>query len=378
MKILFMTSRDITHPEWAGGDVYHFEVSRRLAHDGNCVTMLCSRYDGCRDQEKIDGIQIIRIRGGILRALSNFLFYRKYLKRGQDIIVEEAEGPAGPLFAFLYAKEPVVIMWHQLGRTIYFNQFSYPIAVSLLVMEKIYVALARKCQIIVPSNERAFEFINIGFPKEKVNVVSPAFALRKDANHGGEKTFDKPYFLILGKLRRYKAYHHAVRALKLLRDEHENCILVIAGRRGEEKYCKELEKLIAKCNLQDSVIIKPNVNENEKATLLSNARALIVTSPIEGFSIVSVEANSLGVPVIATNGVPNEVIANGFNGIKYRFGDIENLANAMSKMLHDDALREKLSANSIESSHRFSWNSSAKTFKEVLQKVLKQTPHKQW
>jgi glycosyltransferase involved in cell wall biosynthesis len=371
MKILFITSRDITHPEWAGGDVYHFEVSKRLVHDGNSVVMLCSKYDGCRDKEELSGIRIIRIRGGVLRALSNFLFYYRYLKRKQDVIVEEAEGPAGPLFAFLYAKEPVVIMWHQLGRTIYFNQFSYPVALSLFLMEKIYVALARKCQIIVPSRERALEFMNVGFPKERVNVIQPAFTLETNGNYARDSLFEKPYFLILGKIRRYKAYHHAVRALKLLKDNHENCRLIIAGRRGEEKYCRELEKLITKSNLQDFVYIKSNVDENEKLTLLANALALIVTSPIEGFSIVSVEANSLGVPVIATNGVPNEVITDGCNGIKYEFGNIEALAAAMLKILHDETLRRKLSANSKESSARFSWDSSAKLFKEVLQKVLK-------
>jgi glycosyltransferase involved in cell wall biosynthesis len=370
MKVLFMTSRDITHPEWAGGDVYHFEVARRLVRSGNDVTMLCNKYNGCKSQEVLQGIRIMRIKGGVFRIISNFLTYHKFLRGRHDIIVEEAEGPAGPLFAFLYAKEPVVIMWHQLGKTLFFNQFPYPIALSLFVLEEIYVSLAHKCQIIVPSHDRAREFSDVSFSNEKINVVPAAFTLNKVADHLNSAMLEKTYFLILGKIRRYKAYHHAIEALKLLRDKGEKCSLIIVGKRGEERYCKKLEKLITKYGLHDSVFIRHNVSEDEKAKILANAFALIVTSPIEGFSIVSVEANALGVPVIATNGVPEEVVKDGFNGIKYKFGDMHALAETMSKLLHDHALREELSVNAAKSSSKFSWDVSAKLFEEALQKAL--------
>jgi glycosyltransferase involved in cell wall biosynthesis len=366
-----MTSRDITHPEWAGGDVYHFEIAKRLVKCGDDVAMLCSRYKGCKDREELQGVRIIRIRGGILRIFSNFLTYHKCLKGKQNVIVEEAEGPAGPLLAFIYAREPVVIMWHQLGKTIYFEQFPSLIASILLIMEKIYVALARKCLIIVPSDERAQEFAHLGFSTRELNVVPAAVVREKVFRRSRQTPCKKPYFVVLGKIRRYKAYHHAVEALKLLRERKERCDLVIAGRRGEEKYLDELEKLITKYGLHDSVIVKLNVDEEEKTQLLSGAIALIVTSPIEGFSIVSVEANALGVPVIATKGVPNEVVCHGFNGVKYDFGDVQALAEAMFELVHDRKLRDELSKNAVRSSDRFSWDRSAKLFKAVLQRATK-------
>ena len=374
MKILFMTSRDITHPKWAGGDVYHFEVAKRLVYCGHKVTMLCSGYPGSKNYEKLDGIEIIRIRGGIFRILSNFLFYYKSLRGRYDVVVEEAEGPAGPLFAFLYTKEPAVIMWHQLGKFIYFNQFPYPIALALLLLEKIYVAFARNNHIIVPSKERAIEFLEIGFSKHKVHVVPAAAAispLQLDAEKGKLEVGKTPYFLILGKIRKYKAYHHAIEALKILIGYGQKCSLIIAGRKGEDKYYGELEKLIADYKLRNLVSMKLNVSEEEKARLLSNAIALIVTSPVEGFSIVSAESNALGVPVIATEGVPEDVVRDGYNGLKYKFGDIKALAESMETMISDARLREQLSANAAESAKRFSWDTSAKIFKEVLETVVK-------
>jgi glycosyltransferase involved in cell wall biosynthesis len=366
-----MTSRDITHPQWAGGDVYHFEIARRLVECGNEVVMLCSKYSGYKDQEELQGIRIIRIRGGIFRIFSNFLTYRRYLRGKQDVIVEEAEGPAGPLFAFLYAREPVVIMWHQLGKVIYFEQFPFLIALILFMMEKIYAALAHKCLIIVPSDERAQEFERLGFSTREINVVPAAVATKESSKQSRQAAYERPYFVVLGKIRRYKAYHHAVEALRLSRERRETYALVIAGRRGEEKYLDELGKLIAKYGLHDSVLVRLNVSEEEKTRLLSGAIALIVTSPIEGFSIASAEANALGVPVIATKGVPNEVVCHGFNGIKYDFGDVRALADAMSELVHDRKLRDKLSKNALESSDRFSWDRSAKLFKAVLQRATK-------
>ncbi|MEM3727743.1 MAG: glycosyltransferase family 4 protein [Candidatus Bathyarchaeia archaeon] len=374
MKILFMTSRDITHPKWAGGDVYHFEIAKRLAQSGHKVTMLCSRYSGCKNYEKLHGIQIIRIRGGIFRILSNFLFYYKSLIGRYDVVIEEAEGPAGPFFAFLYVKEPIVIMWHQLGKLIYFNQFPYPIALALLLLEKVYVSLTRKKHnIIVPSRERAKEFLEVGFPIYKVHIVPaaantvtsvPSKNVRSEFARGKE-----PYFLVLGKIRKYKAYHHAIEALKKLRDDDETCFLIIAGRRGEDRYYAELQKLIADYKLQDHVSIRLDISEEEKVQLLSSAIALIVTSPVEGFSIVSVEANMLGTPVIATEGVPEDVVKNGYNGLKYKFGDIRALAENMRRIIADTELRRQLSANAFEHATRFSWDTSAKIFKEVLENV---------
>ncbi len=370
MKVLFMTSRDITNPEWAGGDLYHFEVAKRLVRDGDEVTMLCNGYKGCKNQEELQGIKIIRVRRGIFRIFSNFYAYRRYLRGKQDIIVEEAEGPAGPLFSFMYAKEPVVIMWHQLGKTIYFNQFPYPIALGLLVLEKIYITLARKCHIIVPSQARTCEFLKAGFPKDRIIVVPAAFTLEAMPKRSNRSKLSTKYFLILGKIRRYKAYHHAIEALKMLRDRGEKCSLIIAGKKGEGRYYEKVKRLIINYDLQNSVFLRLDISEDEKVKLLSQALALIVTSPIEGFSIVSVEANALGIPVIATDGVPDEVISDRFNGIKYMFGDIPALAEAMSKLLHDEKLRETLAKNARRSSARFSWDKSAKLFREVLKNIL--------
>lgn len=364
-----MTSRDITHPKWAGGDVYHFEIARRLAMKGHKVVMLCSRYPKSKSCEEIEGIKVIRIKGGVFRILSNFITYFKSLKGEYDVVIEEAEGPSGPLFAFLYTTEPVVIMWHQLGKTIYFNQFPYLIALILFALEKLYVAFARKCQIIVPSQERAKEFLTVGVSKYNINVVPAAFSIQP-SKAKSERNTSKPYFLILGKIRRYKAYHHAIEALKIL-NKNSRILLIIAGRRGEDRYYAELNNLIAKYGLQNKVYIKLDISEEEKRQLLSNTVALIVTSPIEGFSIVSAEANALGVPVIATDGVPEEVIKDKFNGLKYKFGDIKALAENMQKLLVDEELREKLSKNALESASKFSWNKSARLFEETLRKSSK-------
>jgi glycosyltransferase involved in cell wall biosynthesis len=43
----------------------------------------------------------------------------------------------------------------------------------------------------------------------------------------------------------------------------------------------------------------------------------------------------------------------------------------METMISDARLREQLSANAAESAKRFSWDTSAKIFREVLETVVK-------
>ena len=54
---------------------------------------------------------------------------------------------------------------------------------------------------------------------------------------------------------------------------------------------------------------------------------------VEGFGIVVLEANARGVPVIASDGVPEGAVQEGRNGLRYRFGDIDSLAGIMTSDL---------------------------------------------
>lgn len=79
---------------------------------------------------------------------------------------------------------------------------------------------------------------------------------------------------------------------------------------------------------------------NEIPEVLSCVYALIITSKIEGFPIVALEAQAMGIPVIATNvGEVKKIIIDGENGYVVNSGDIHGMISKIhiiSDMKRDD------------------------------------------
>ena len=106
------------------------------------------------------------------------------------------------------------------------------------------------------------------------------------------------------------------------------------------------------------VEILVNISEKEKLELLKKALILIQPSPVEGFSIVVAEANSCGTPVVVSDGVPCDVVHNGYNGFVYHFGDIDTCADNIVKLIGDNDIWNNISENAYEWSKQFTWSSS--------------------
>ncbi|MCK4460825.1 MAG: glycosyltransferase, partial [candidate division Zixibacteria bacterium] len=60
MKILALNWNDLKNPYAGGAEVHLEELLRRLVRRGHDVTLFCSGYKGCRSEETIEGIRIIR------------------------------------------------------------------------------------------------------------------------------------------------------------------------------------------------------------------------------------------------------------------------------------------------------------------------------
>ena len=80
------------------------------------------------------------------------------------------------------------------------------------------------------------------------------------------------------------------------------------------------------------------------------ADASILSSSWENFPHSVVESLAVGTPVIATSaGGVAEVVQDGVNGLLVAVGDVDGLAAAVDRYFDDDALRERLRANAVES-----------------------------
>ena len=91
---------------------------------------------------------------------------------------------------------------------------------------------------------------------------------------------------------------------------------------------------------------------------------------MEGFSIVVAEANRCGTPVVVSDGVPFDVVRDGFNGLVYNFGDIDAFAAGTSRLLSNKDEWNRMSRNAYEWSKQFTWKSSAIKLEEILKSYI--------
>lgn len=114
---------------------------------------------------------------------------------------------------------------------------------------------------------------------------------------------------------------------------------------GQGEWREMLQQMIDKQGLQNTVKINPPTNAilNEYV----HSSLLVMSSNYEGFGVVLVEAMSCGVPVISFDCKcgPKDIIQPGINGLLVPNGDIQALADAMMKVMEDEAYRKMLSLN---------------------------------
>lgn len=368
MRFLFLVYRDFKNPNAVGGDFYLWELARGLAKLGNKVTLLCSSFQGAKSSEIIEGVEINRINSVWRLPLRIFNEYLKKLKGNFNVIVEEAIGGQRlPYLSTMYVKEPLVAVWHQRHNKVFREQYPLPIAILLSLFEFFQARLYRNRTIVTPSEGAKEKLMSLGFKYEKLKVVYDGVGSIFDSAE--TKSARENILVYLGKLRRYKRPDHAILALvQVLKRAKKPCKLIIAGKASEidRGYIDWLRNLAERLNVGDLVEFRINISEKEKLKLLEKARLLVQPSPVEGFSIVVAEANRCGTPVVASDGVPRDVVINGLNGLVYRFGDIDALAMNIVRLIDDDVLWDKMSKDAHQWSQQFTWENSVAEFLKVL------------
>ncbi|WP_139905718.1 glycosyltransferase family 4 protein [Clostridium thermarum] len=154
---------------------------------------------------------------------------------------------------------------------------------------------------------------------------------------------------------------------KLVQKYRKDLKLVIAGKKGisYEIYKKKTEEL----GLVDRVIYPGFIVMDHLPYLYSAAELFVYPSFYEGFGLPPVEAMACGVPVIASNttSIP-EVL--GDSAILINPLDIDDLHEAMWKVLEDSALKDSLITKGFVRSSELSWKSTALQTLKAYNKII--------
>ena len=99
--------------------------------------------------------------------------------------------------------------------------------------------------------------------------------------------------------------------------------------------------------------------------LYRGALALLYPSLYEGFGLPPLEAMACGVPVLVSNvcSIPEVV---GDAAIQVNPLDVEEMAEAMRRLVRDSDLRRQLQEKGLRRANDFSWSETARKTSEIL------------
>ncbi len=264
-------------------------------------------------------------------------------KASADLI----HGPA--MFGPLRSAAPVVISVHDL---LYFSHpelmqtrlFTQPVK----WMEKRGAANATRLITISEYSASAIRTY-LRFPNDHIDVI-PLAGRTASAGLSPAKPRDANLFLAIGQRSPYKNFETVVRAWSEMRPE-DRPRLVITGSHGDDP----LIPLVARLGLEDSVELKSWVPTEELHELFATATALIDSTLATGFSLPTLEAMMIDLPVLlADTEVFREI---GAEAAEYfTAGDPVDLARAVQQLAGNPIRQAELSQLGRTRSSQFSWN----------------------
>ncbi len=362
MNILIINWQDIKNRFAGGAEVHLFEIFKRISQKGHKITLLCSKSPELISNEIVDGINVIRIGN---RAMFNWIvpyYYLRYLKKEDyDVVIDDINKI--PFFTPLYVKKPILcISHHFFGKTI-FKQVNPILGAYVYFSEKLMDCFYKKQKFAVVSESTLQEFIDRGYNKDNFTVIYNALDDSKFPFKVLQKN-TRPTITYFGRLKKYKSIEHLLYAFPKVKAKIPNAQIFIIGR-GD--YETKLKSISEKLGIAKDVVFWGFVDEQKKIELLAQSHCVVNTSIKEGWGITNVESNACGTLVISAN-VPGlrDSVKEGVSGLLYEYGNIEELANKIVKVLTDETLFQQLSSGSIQWAKNFSWDISAEKMLDLI------------
>jgi glycosyltransferase involved in cell wall biosynthesis len=177
----------------------------------------------------------------------------------------------------------------------------------------------------------------------------------------------RPFVLCVGTLEPRKNHLGLIKAFYEVQQRKENsAILAIAGGKGW--LYEETLNTVKELKLENKVRFLGRVSDLELITLYSLADVFAFPSFFEGFGIPPLEAMACGAPVITSNTSSLPEVT-GDAAIQVDPYDIHAIANAISRLLGDKHLQEKLRQKGYLQAKQYTWSNAAHKMLSVYQKL---------
>jgi glycosyltransferase involved in cell wall biosynthesis len=360
IKILVFNWRCWLNPAMGGAEVFTHEVAKRWVKAGHQVTLFTSEFPGCRREEVLDGVRVVRAGGRFSVYWYAKRFYRRYFSReGFDVVVDEIN--TRPFFAPKFVKrgEKVVALIHQLAREYWFYETPFPVSyIGYHFLEDRWLRNYVDVPTVTVSESTKQDLLGLGF--KNVFVVSEGLNFRPLKRVPEKEKY--PVVAYVGRLKRAKRPDHAVRAFRIVKEKVPESELWVVG---DGPFKKDLER-----TQFDGVRFFGNQSNEQRREFVRKAWILVNPSVREGFGLNTVEAAALGTPSVAYD-VPGlrDAIVDGKTGL-LSHSKVEDLATTILKLLENDGIREKMSRNSLQYARHFDWERTSEILLDIARAVV--------
>lgn len=217
--------------------------------------------------------------------------------------------------------------------------------------------------IIVDNNLLKSELIQMGFDRVKIQVNYPGIninvlnIIKPNSNTTYEGVF-------MAQLRESKGIFDLIKIWGIITKTIPNANLAIIGK-GEQKNIEKINQMIQTYQLQKNIFLLGFLKDQEAFSLIKSSKLFIFPSHEEGFGIAPLEAQALGVPIVAYDlPVFSEIFPNGM--IKIPIKDYKKFAASVIDLLRNKNKHKKLKIEAGQNAKRFNWDKTAEKEREIF------------
>lgn len=327
----------ISNKEWGGGEQTVLDLSRRQLADGIQIELFCLPIESIVEHFRELNVPIHTLKlGGVLDFWSAWKMSRILKQNGACFVHAHNFKEA---FTAAYARrlsgrrDIRVVMCRNLtrkGKTSWIYRWLYGQLDCIVFDSKLAMDEFLSTRPVIDSDK--LRVVPNG-------IVVPENIVAKDIH----KEFNIPASEVIamyhGRLHPEKGLDVLIEAVGLLRDKPFHLVLV---GRGSDDYTDHLKTLIAEKHLEDKVILAGFRNPVLPYVAACDIGILPSIVP-EGCSLSAQEHLSQGHPVVATNnGGQREYINNEQNGMLVPPDNVQELADAIARLIDDADFRQRL------------------------------------
>ena len=329
---------------YGGAETGCYDIAHYLA-EKNCGSFIATSGGQLLKYVKKNKVKVFRLpvhsKNPFLIFLNTFILIIIILINNINIIHARSRAPAWSCyFASLITRRNFITTFH--GTYNYKNN-----------IKRFYNSVMLKSKLTIAGSNFIFDHINENYKKylnkkKKLRVIFRGInidyfhpkniSLLKQEKLIKEWSLEPNKFTILmpGRLTHWKGQEKLIEAMNILIEDYNTSnfqVIVLGSDQGRKVYKKKLINLVQRYRLSQKIRFIEHCKEMPLAYSLADVVVSASVEP-EAFGRVSVEAQSMGKPIVASNlGGSKETIVKGKSGFLYKHDDPRELAKALYNVM---------------------------------------------